>query len=436
MATDKSASVAMLEADDAEERPDLVEVARSLEPKIRAAEREMEETRCVPIEIIHELYDRGPFRALMPREVGGVEADPNEWLEMVEELSRINGSVGWLAMLHSGQTMLAPDVMRKLVAQDRWIAAGNVGRSAGKAVRVDGGYRISGRWPFCSGSAEANWFFGASELYDENDQVVLHPNDGMPWFVAAVWPKSDVILHDTWDGLGLRATSSGDMEVVDIFVPSEMVDELGSHFRHYDRPLFRAAFDMQAHGAHALGLAQAALDEFRRLVTQIARRGSFRQRMLGRQQVHQVAYAKADSLVRAARLLLHDTVRKAYANAQHDSYVDFELRVLLHQNMVFTVNAAREAVELIYRQAGSPAVFRGQPLERIYRDISVAAQHIVVNETTTDTAGQYWFTRDLPGGPEVDLEMTFLEPPLPQTLRDRPDHPAYNATVGPYLANT
>ncbi|QEW00867.1 hypothetical protein F6J84_12635 [Microbacterium caowuchunii] len=397
------------------DRPTLLEAAREMEPMLRAAEETIETERRVPAEITDALYENGIYRAFLPYELGGIESHPLEWLDAVEELSRVNGSVGWLCMLHSGTTFLAPDVMRNLLEQDRWITASNVGRAGGKAVRVPGGYRISGRWPFTSGSPEANWLSGRSVLYDENDEPVIHPHDGLPWFVVAFFPASEATLHDTWDGHGLRGTGSGDFEVNDLFVPSEMVNEAGIWEREYDRPLYRYWFNVTAHGAHALGLAKGAIEEFVGLVQTSAKRGSYRQARLGKEAMHQYALGKADTMVRAARAHLWDLVGKAYESAEEQWPIDYELRVQLHAANINAVHTARAAIDMIFQQAGAPAVFRGRRLERIHRDILTAANHALMAESSFDRVGQYIMSKDSPNGPEIEIrEIGYVPGPHPQ----------------------
>jgi indole-3-acetate monooxygenase len=409
------------------DRPRLVEIARSFEEKILAAEDHLEIERRIPQELANELYDAGIFRAFLPRELGGLESDPVEWLDAIEELSRINGSVGWLGMLHSGGTFAPPEAMLPILEKERWITAGNLGRAAGKAVRVPGGYRVSGMWPFCSGSPEATWLYGRSILYTEDGEQVISPVDGNPWYITGYFPASEVILHDTWDGLGLRGTGSGHIEVKDVFMPRELVNERGVHFRVYDRPLYRAQFNVMAHAAHSLGLAKAAMEEFTKLVHKAAGHGSLRQARLGNEQVHQLALGQADAMVRAARLFAWNTTAEAYENAHHQAPVDYELRVRLHEANTFAVQTAKKAIDLIFAQAGSPAVFRGNRLERIFRDITVAAQHTLVAEASLDRVGQYLLTKDLPSGPQVDTTGTgHIQGPHPQFAKAKlpklPEH--------------
>jgi indole-3-acetate monooxygenase len=396
-------------------RPTLLEIAKTFEPMLLAAENVIENERRIPQEITDGFYDSGIYRAFMPRELGGLEAHPIEWLDCVEEVSRINGSVGWLCMLHTGATWAKPEVMKPILEKERWITAGNLGRAGGKAYKVPGGYRVSGRWPFSSGSPDATYLFGRSVLYTDDDQPVTHPRDGLPWYLTGYFPRSEVTLIDTWDGMGLRGTGSGDIEVKDVFIPAELMNEMGVWERPYDRPLYRVLFTVMAHSAHALGLARAGIDEFTKLAAQAARRGSTRQARLGRKQAHQIAVAKADAMLKAARLLVWDTVEKAWADAQENPIIDYELRIMMHEANVYAVRTAREALDMIFTQAGSPTIFRGQRLERIHRDMITAAQHTFIAEGTLEHSGQYWLTKDLPGGPELqDLEMSFIQGPHPQ----------------------
>jgi len=402
----------------ADDHPDLLKIAKSLEPRIRAAESYMETERRIPIELANELYDSGIWRAHMPRELGGIEADPVEWLDAIEEISRINGSVGWLSFLHSGTASLAPETMAEMLQNDRWITAGNVGRAAGKAKRVPGGYIISGRWPFASGVPEANWISGSSILYDENDEMVISPVDGRPWIIGATFHRSDVELIDTWDVLGLRGTGSGDFSVNELFVPRKHVNERGMHFLQYDRPLFRTWFNVMGHAAHALGLAKAAVEEYVKAANTKAAHGSRRQERSGKDQANHIALAEADAMIQSARLFAWSATREAYEDAKSNSPVSFEHRVRTLQANVWAVQQARKAAELVFEQAGTPALFKGAPLERIYRDIVTAAQHTLVHRNSIDSVGEYLLTRDLPGGPVFDLSrLIFIMGPYPQSAK-------------------
>lgn len=400
-----------------EGRPTLFEMARTLEAQILEAETVIERERRIPEEITEQLYDLGIYRAFMPKELGGLDVHPNEWLEAVEELSRVNGSVGWLCMLHTGATWAKPEAMRSILENERWIIAGNVGRAAGTARKVEGGYVFEGRWPFCSGSPEATYLFGRSVLLGDDGEPMVSPKDGLPYYLTGYVPADSVILHDTWDGLGLRGTGSGDVEIPGVFVPKEMVNESGIWTHPYESPLQNANFNLAAHAAHALGLAVAAKEEIEKVALLKARRGSFRQERMGKEQSTFVSVGRADGRIRAMRLLMQDVIARAYEDAKTRVHIDYELRVLMHEVNALVVNECREVVDDLFREAGSIAVFRGNRMERIFRDMITAAQHIVVTKNSIDRAGQYWMTKDTEQGPTLDIELAYVRGPHPQSLR-------------------
>src|SRR6185312_5595703 len=117
----------------------LVDIARSLEPLIREHAATLED-RHIPRPLVEALYDTGVFRAMLPREVGGLEADPVEWLQLIEELARLNASVGWMAFIQSGVglTFLDPERFERFRVRGggRLILAMSLGRMAGTAVKV------------------------------------------------------------------------------------------------------------------------------------------------------------------------------------------------------------------------------------------------------------------------------------------------------------
>lgn len=382
----------------------LVDIARSLEPLIREHAEVLEEGR-IPPPLVEALHDAGVFKAMLAREVGGLEVEPVEWLRMIEELTRINASVGWLAFIQSGigLTFLDPERFERFRERGggRLILAMNLGRMAGKAVKVEGGYRISGRWPFASGSPFATWLGGLSAICDSGGSPIL-ADGGRPQPLLAIWPADQARLIDTWDGLGLRGTGSGDFEISDLFVPEDQVNPEFFGTPTYDRALFRIKEMPEiGHAAHALGVASAAMESFVDAVNTRPLPGSTRQMAMGHMQAHQIAFARADAAIRAARALLYQTVRAVYEDAKAHPEVALELRVRLREANIFTVRAAKEAVGLIFEMAGSGAVYRGRVIEQAFRDINTAANHTNYVEYAYAAIGSYFLTRDRASGPEI-----------------------------------
>lgn len=403
---------------DNSERPRLIEAVRPLEQMILDAEATIENERRMPAEITDALYDSGMYLAFLPKELGGLDVHPLEWLEAVEELSRMNGSVGWLCMLHTGSTWAEPEAMREILKNERWITAGNVGRASGIARKVEGGYMVQGKWPFCSGSPEATYLYGRSVLHDENGEPLTSPRDGLPYYISAYVPAKDVQVHNDWDGLGLRGTGSGNITIDEVFVPQAMVNDTGLWKHNYPSPLMRANFNLAAHAAHALGLAVAALEEFMKSTRMRVRRGSFRQARLGKEQSSAIAVGRADAKIRAARLFMQEVIARAFEDAKTGTHIDYELRVQMHEVNVHVVAECRQVVELIFKEIGAIGTVKGTRIERIFRDMMTASQHAIVVENSYDRVGQYLLTKDLEGGPQLDVEFGYVRGPHPQN-RDR-----------------
>jgi alkylation response protein AidB-like acyl-CoA dehydrogenase len=386
------------------DRAALAAIGRALEPVIREHGPAVEAGE-IPVPLVEAMHDAGVFRAMLPREVGGLEAEPVAWLELIEEISRLSASVGWLAFITSGVglTFLDPERFERFRARagGRLMLAMSLGRIGGRAVRVDGGYRVSGRWPFASGSPYATWL-GAQSFVIGQDGEPETDGTGQPRRLLAIWPAGQARLIDTWDGLGLRGTGSGDFEVSDIFVPDEQVNPGFYGPPRYDRPLFRIKEMPEAgHGAHALGIASGALAAFTGAVNSRPAAGSARHLAMGHMQSHQIAFARADALVRAARALLHSTAAAAYADASANPELSLELRVRLREANIFAVRSAKEAVGLVFELAGSSAVYRGRPIEKALRDISTAANHTNYVEAAYAAVGSYYLTRDRADGPDI-----------------------------------
>lgn len=382
-------------------RMDVMPIVERVRSLILESEEELENRR-IPEKLVDELYDAGVMRALMPEELGGLEMHPLDWLDLTYELSRLNGSVGWLAVICSGCTILFDmETMTELQAGTRLLNAGSAGRM-GNALKVDGGYRVSGRWNFASGSPFADYLSATAFLVDQSDEPILD-DAGRPQVLEVLFKADEVTRFENWDGLGLRGTGSNDFEAKDLFVDERMVHELGAWAEPFaSRPLYRHFLAQQGHASHALGVARGAIDSYIELANRPAQRQSSRQLKVGKAQMDKVAVAKADALVRAARLFAWDTTNWIYEDAFDEARID-EAYLLLQEANIFAVRAGKEAVNLIFDRAGVDGVIRGRRLERQFRDMTTAAQHVANVEDAYEAIGHFHITGEPPHGPLVDV---------------------------------
>src|SRR5205085_2624587 len=145
---------------------------------------------------------------LVPRVAGGDELDPITMLDVVEAVSRVDGSAGWVTMIGSGAGFvtgyLDASVSREIFADPYAALCGNIGAPAARAVAVRGGYPGSGRCPFVSGCEHSPWISGNARVY-HGDTQCTNP-DGTHRTRIMVFPQKDARIIDTWSATGLRAT--------------------------------------------------------------------------------------------------------------------------------------------------------------------------------------------------------------------------------------
>src|SRR5262245_5305098 len=190
------------------------EAVHALAPRIRAAADDIEASRRVPEALVQALADLGVFRLCVPRGLGGLEAHPSELADVIATIAAADGSTGWCAAIGATTGVvaayLAEPVAREIYADPR-VVTGGVYAPRGTAVPASGGWRVSGRWPFASGSEHCRWLVGGCVVRD----------GGAPRARLMLFPASEARILDTWHVAGLRGTGSHDMTVEDVFVPAE-----------------------------------------------------------------------------------------------------------------------------------------------------------------------------------------------------------------------
>ena len=215
---------------------DPVTAAAALAPLIWEARDELDSARRLPQTLVDELDKAGLLRLGLPRSMGGPESDPLISFRAIEELSKADGSVGWCAMLSSGTAVLAgwleADVGRSMFGQPpEFRLAGSI-RPEGRALKVHGGFRVTGRWDYASGVNHANWLLCTCNVEDSNGPRLTA--DGTPVTRVLFAPVQAATIIDTWDVLGMRGTGSNDFVLEDYFVSDERTFSLFGHgpWRH------------------------------------------------------------------------------------------------------------------------------------------------------------------------------------------------------------
>src|SRR5262245_38011374 len=330
---------------------ELVERARSLAPAIRAAAPAIEAERRLPDEIVKSLQQAGVFGMTMPGALGGLEADPLTQLEVIEELSAADGSVGWIVMIGSDGGFycahLAERVARELYRDPEAITA-SVLIPRGRADRVPGGYRVSGRWAFGSASLHAQWFVGGSLLV-EDGRPAPGP-DGHPQTRLTFFPASQVEVFDTWHTTGLAGSGSHDWGVRDVFVPEERCFDYFAQPRD-PAPLYAFPWFVLANSPGVpLGIARAAIASLCELAQQktVPPKGT----LLRDDPFVQAAVGRAEAALGSARAYYVEALSDLWAEVVAGRAPSLELRARFRVAGIHAYRGARDAVQLMY-EAGS-----------------------------------------------------------------------------------
>jgi alkylation response protein AidB-like acyl-CoA dehydrogenase len=274
----------------------------------------------------------------------------------------------------------------KKVAGDPRAVFGGVFAPKGRAV-VDGDdYVADGRWPFASGCGHCTWLMGGCVVFEGDKPRMV--SDGVADTRMLLFPASNATIHDTWDVAGLCGTGSHDMEITGERVPAALSVALGRDEPFEDGPLYRfPVFGLLATGiaAVALGIARRAIDEFASLATTKVATGQ-RKRLADRGTI-QAEAASAEAELRSGRAFLYETIDRCWEDAVAGAIRPRERAVLRLAASHATTCAAR-AVDRVYEAGGGTSIYRSSPLQRCFRDVHVATQHLMVAAGSRELAGR------------------------------------------------
>ena len=333
------------------------------------------------------LYREGLLSLKVPRELGGPEVDPHLYLELCDELSYINPSAGWCAFINSTSAALLgaflPDAgARRVFPSGKMPIASGALIPRGQATPVDGGWRVSGQWPFASGSAHSSWLLAGFRIMRDGAPGPEHMVMGAP--------IADVQFVDNWQVMGLKGTGSRDFVLDDHFVSEEMAFDLTTTDPRKGGPQFwlgRPGFVTPDHAAFALGVARRALDEIA-LQAGSYRRGYLTSTIAQRGALHH-DLGKCDQRLRAARALCREALDEAWEFCLRGERPDLERQLRLRGACAYATDVACEIATIAFRYGGGSAIFNDRVLQRCLRDINAAAQHFMVNTSAYDNLGQF-----------------------------------------------
>ena len=364
----------------------------ALGPLLAANFEAIEQRRELPPAVVAALTARDLFRLLVPRELGGGEVTPMALVEIIEAIARHDASTAWCVGQNCVSAMLAaylaPEPARRIFGEPSGVVAWGP-PSAGEARAVDGGYVLSGRFNFASGSRHATWL-GAHVPVIEPGGAKRLGTDGTPVTYTLLFPKSDAEMIDTWHVMGLRGTGSDSYAVADLFVPSAHALRRdadsrplrgGKLYAFGPSSLYASSF-----AGVALGIARSTLDAFVAIARDKTSRGS--KRKLSENNLIQFQVGHCEARLRSARMFVIGSLEQAWQHARAADGLDVDTQVALRLATTWAIREAADAVSTIYKAAGGTAVFTANPFERRFRDVHTVTQQIQGHESNFEAAGQ------------------------------------------------
>jgi indole-3-acetate monooxygenase len=367
-----------------------IDKARSLAPLIEELRDVGERDRQLPQPIYNALEEGGFFRLWVPKAYGGHEVDIVTFQRIVEEVSRLDGAVGWNLLIGAEAGAIAvhfPAAVAENIFANGGVGAGST-NPAGRAETVPDGYRVNGRWPLASGCHHAGWFVGTSLIMQDGKPQLV---DGGPQLRMMLFKPEDCEILDTWYSSGLRGTGSHDIEVKDLFVPTEHSFPFPSLPANPPGPLYRAPLPVLLAAplaAVALGIAVDALESFIRLAgDKTPIRGSSK---LAERQVNHLRVGQARALVESGRCFLQAAARRYMEALEQGPVASTDERtMLLRLAGSHAAQSAVQAVDLIYTASGTSAVYAGNRIERCSRDVRMITQHVGVAPSNIEAVGAH-----------------------------------------------
>ena len=370
---------------------DPLAIARSLAPLVEREAAAAEGEGTLPASLVTAFRDSGLFALQIPRALGGFEADAETSLAVYEEVCRADGSAGWTLLANASTSAFATtytsdDAVRAMFAHGVPTHAGQFS-PRGRAVAVGGGYSVSGRYSFGSGSAHADWVGGgALEMVDGQPRML---EAGRPAIRVFFVPRDKIEFAGNWDVIGLVGTGSFDYVVPEQFVDAGFTFDLMGDRPQRGGPIYRIGvlgLALIGHAGFALGVGRRAIEEVTTLAPSKQRMGAATPVSGG--QRFQFELGRHDAALRSARAFLFDRFGEAQAELDRGVDVSPSRFTELRQATTYATHVAVDVARFAYSFAGTDPIRTPSALGRCFRDIHAASQHLVVDDSTLVLAGQ------------------------------------------------
>lgn len=357
-----------------------LERARALIPAIRERAAYAEELRRLPDETYKEFQTAGLFRALQPKRYGGYELDPGTFYQAVMDIGTVCGSSAWVlgvVGVHNWQVALfPPQAQEEVWGEDTSIQLSTSLSPTGTAERMSGGFRLHGRWSFSSGCDFCQWVLLAGVVPALQDGAPPEP-------LIFLLPRSDYLIDDNWDVIGLCASGSKDIVVEEAFVPPHRVFSLREAFEIrspglalHHAPLYRLPYAVvfsYAISTPAVGIALGALEHFcQQAQTRVWARDQAR---VAEDPFIHLHLAEATAEVHTVREQVRQNFAAMMELVSSGQSIPLEQRARYRWDAAKATATSVQVVDRLFRASGGRAIFRNNPLQRAWRDVHAVQAH-------------------------------------------------------------
>ena len=364
--------------------------ARSLTAEIAARAAEAVSLRRLPRDLVDKLKSAGCFRVMFPSAWGGPEMSLPKQVELIEVLAHADAAAAWCVKIGSDSGLFAAwleeRAARELYRDLDYITAGQAPPN-GRALEIDGGYRVTGRWGFGSGCTHADVIVGGCVVVGGDGQPIV--SGGMPRVIHVLAPASGWQIEDTWFAHGLAGSGSHHYSTKDLFVPAGHVLDLNAPSKR-DEALYRlpitASVSIPMAGV-PLGIARRAIDELCAIAGQKTVAIPPPPVLLKTLPRVRLAVARAESLLGAARAYVYDTVERLWDEVVTRGAGSTTARRDVGLARIHAHRMACDVAQLMFDTAGPAAVYASSPLDRLLRDAVTINQHLLFNDGVLEELG-------------------------------------------------
>lgn len=359
----------------------LIQALGSVGQEIASRAHEIEQAGSLPNDLYDKLSATGLFKIMIPKKFGGAEYSLTQVIPVLEEIARADGSTAWSVMvgteIHIGWTRFSAKILESVYKNPAMTRGALTPK--GKISKVEGGYILDGQWPLASGSYPTDWFLIGGIVSDDAGRPVTNSNGVVDLMLSAV-PAGDVSVLPTWNSMGMRSTDSNDISLKNYFVPEERTafqGNINSDAGPISRiPLYSALSTF--HTGVVLGIARGMLDDLA-LSVKTKRPMLAPKTFQSQSPLFQQRYARLEIKLAATKAFAESETARLWDIAVERGAVSSQDSARYRSAVAHVHHECMTIVNDAFSDAGTASLYHGSSMQRRFRDMRTACQHICAN---------------------------------------------------------